>query len=116
MADNPYGIPPPSGDPRNPGGPGGPGGLSGDFPPRPVWETAVLALCGLSLGLFFFPDSLVPPNLKLGVGLTATALLIWVFSRRIRAMRGSLVRQEEQFRTGGPKPYHIGRRHGQHKQ
>lgn len=126
MADNPYAAPPPP--PRNvpPGGgpplapPGGEnrpgfGGMPTEAPPRPWWETAVLVLCGLCLAPFFFPDAVIAPLIKLTIGVVAVALLILVFARRIRAMRGQFVAPHEQVQRGGPKPYHLGRQHDPHK-
>ncbi len=90
-----------------PGIPGMPG--EDHRPPRPVWETIVICVCGLSLVLFFFPDSVVHEKIKLAAGLAASVTLLVVFIRRIRAVRGMLA-DGEQPKLGAPKPYHAARK------
>ncbi|MGH7143273.1 MAG: hypothetical protein ACREJ2_03975 [Planctomycetota bacterium] len=94
-------------DPYLPPGAPGTAGDAVERPARPLWESLVLVASGLSLFVFFLSDSLFPAWAKMAVGGAAVALLVVVFARRIRAVRGTLVPPAEAPRSSGPKPYHL---------
>lgn len=98
MAINPYAPP----------GAGGPPG-SAERPPRPLWETVAILLCGLSLIPFLMPESYFTEIGRLLIGLTAIAVLAWIAHRRLKAMRGMLS-EGEAPKLGEPKPYHVERK------